>query len=52
MGEAPATDDLEYPTGWSFTFIVIALVLSIFLVSLDMVRHLASPSCISPSKSD
>ncbi len=44
-------DDIEYPTGWSFTFIVIALVLSIFLVSLDMVRHLASSTCISPSKS-
>ncbi|KAK4239384.1 major facilitator superfamily domain-containing protein [Achaetomium macrosporum] len=32
----PAQDDMEYPTGWSFTFIVVALVLSIFLVSLDM----------------
>ncbi|KAL2127329.1 hypothetical protein VTI74DRAFT_10898 [Chaetomium olivicolor] len=29
-------DDIEYPTGWTFTFIVVALVLSIFLVSLDM----------------
>ncbi|KXX76653.1 putative HC-toxin efflux carrier TOXA [Madurella mycetomatis] len=29
-------DMTEYPTGWTFTFIVIALVLSIFLVSLDM----------------
>jgi MFS family permease len=38
VGEDPAeTDDIEYPTGWTFTFIVVALVLSIFLVSLDMV---------------
>ncbi|KAK4191252.1 major facilitator superfamily domain-containing protein [Podospora australis] len=26
----------EYPQGWTFTFIIVALVLSIFLVSLDM----------------
>ncbi|KAK3901419.1 putative HC-toxin efflux carrier TOXA [Staphylotrichum tortipilum] len=31
-----AEDDGEYPTGWAFTFIVVALVLSVFLVSLDM----------------
>jgi hypothetical protein len=38
VGEDPAeTNDIEYPTGWTFTFIVVALVLSIFLVSLDMV---------------
>ena len=38
VGEHPGdTDDIEYPTGWTFTFIVVALVLSIFLVSLDMV---------------
>ncbi|GAB1314464.1 Efflux pump antibiotic resistance protein [Madurella fahalii] len=29
-------DTTEYPTGWTFTFIVVALVMSIFLVSLDM----------------
>ncbi|KAG7289157.1 hypothetical protein NEMBOFW57_005520 [Staphylotrichum longicolle] len=35
--EAPAEDDgIEYPTGLPFAFIVVALVLSIFLVSLDM----------------
>ncbi|KAL2017360.1 hypothetical protein VTK56DRAFT_2283 [Thermocarpiscus australiensis] len=35
--EPPLVLDLfEYPSGWTFTFIVIALVLSIFLVSLDM----------------
>ncbi|KAK4157152.1 hypothetical protein C8A00DRAFT_40385 [Chaetomidium leptoderma] len=35
--EEPAeSDDIEYPTGWTFTFIVVALVCSIFLVSLDM----------------
>jgi hypothetical protein len=37
--EEPAGgDDMEYPTGISFAFIIVALVLSIFLVSLDMVR--------------
>ncbi|CAH0058564.1 unnamed protein product [Clonostachys solani] len=29
-------DDIEYPTGIKMTFIVVALVLSIFLLSLDM----------------
>jgi hypothetical protein len=37
--EEPAGgDDMEYPTGLTFGFIIVALVLSIFLVSLDMVR--------------
>ncbi|KAL1838443.1 hypothetical protein VTJ49DRAFT_2666 [Mycothermus thermophilus] len=36
MPAAPAEDDSDYPTGWIFTFIVVALVLSVFLVSLDM----------------
>lgn len=36
--ESLGSDAIEYPTGWSFTFIVVALVLSIFLISLDMVR--------------
>ncbi|KAK1825869.1 putative HC-toxin efflux carrier [Podospora conica] len=36
-GEPPAVEDvIEYPTGFKLTFIVVALVLSIFLVSLDM----------------
>jgi MFS family permease len=36
-GEPPAVEDLvEYPTGLKLTFIVVALVLSIFLISLDM----------------
>jgi hypothetical protein len=35
-------DDMDYPTGWAFTFIVVALVLSIFLISLDMVRFSAA----------
>lgn len=30
-------DEIEYPTGLPFVFIIVALVLSIFLVSLDMV---------------
>jgi hypothetical protein len=30
-------DDIEYPTGIKMFFIVVALVLSIFLLSLDMV---------------
>ncbi|KAH6850643.1 major facilitator superfamily domain-containing protein [Chaetomium sp. MPI-CAGE-AT-0009] len=29
-------DEIEYPTGVAFTFIIVALVLSVFLVSLDM----------------
>ncbi|KAK4142509.1 major facilitator superfamily domain-containing protein [Dichotomopilus funicola] len=29
-------EEIEYPTGLAFTFIIVALVLSIFLVSLDM----------------
>lgn len=35
---SPDSDEMEYPTGMTFTFIIVALVLSIFLVSLDMVR--------------
>lgn len=31
-------DDTEYPTGIKFAMIVVALVLSIFLIALDMVR--------------
>lgn len=34
--EPLGSDENDYPTGWSFTFIIVALVLSIFLVSLDM----------------
>jgi hypothetical protein len=30
-------DEEEYPTGSSFVFIVISLILSVFLVALDMV---------------
>lgn len=36
-------DYIEYPTGVTFLFIVVALILSIFLVSLDMV---CSVSCL------
>jgi hypothetical protein len=43
--EASGPEDGEYPTGWAFTFIVVALVLSIFLVSLDMVRGLSRGFC-------
>ena len=35
--EPPAQDASEYPQGTSLAFIVVALVLSIFLASLDMV---------------
>lgn len=36
-GEPPAVEEtVEYPTGFKLTFIVLALVLSIFLISLDM----------------
>lgn len=49
--EAPAEDDgIEYPTGLPFAFIVVALVLSIFLVSLDMVCCPPSGSCILPNR--
>lgn len=42
---APSKDENEYPTGWAFVFIIVALVLSIFLISLDMVNHpLNNPS--------
>ncbi|KAL2269654.1 hypothetical protein VTJ83DRAFT_1838 [Remersonia thermophila] len=33
---ASVDDDGDYPKGWVFTFIIVALVLSVFLVSLDM----------------
>jgi MFS transporter, DHA2 family, glioxin efflux transporter len=47
-GEAPPTGEpepteaspAEYPTGARLLFIVVALVLSVFLVSLDMVRYI------------
>lgn len=35
--EPPAHDASEYPRGTSLAFIVVALALSIFLASLDMV---------------
>lgn len=35
--EERAADPMDYPTGVRLTFIIVALVLSIFLVSLDMV---------------
>lgn len=35
--ESPAHDASEYPQGTSLAFIVVALALSIFLASLDMV---------------
>lgn len=37
--DAAVEDDGEYPGGTALTFIVVALALSMFLVSLDMVRH-------------
>src|SRR4051794_31992157 len=41
LGNALSQDEAdEYPKGWAFTFIVVALVMSIFLVSLDMVSSL------------
>jgi hypothetical protein len=36
--ETPLDDSEEYPTGGSLVFIIISLVLSVFLVALDMVR--------------
>lgn len=47
---AEVQDDTEYPTGWTFTFIVVALVLSIFLVSLDMVCVLVHHVVVPPSR--
>jgi hypothetical protein len=45
--EKPAEEvEIEYPTGVAFTFIIVALVLSVFLVSLDMVRFLLSLLCL------
>jgi hypothetical protein len=45
--EKPAEEvEVEYPTGVAFTFIIVALVLSVFLVSLDMVRFLLSLLCL------
>lgn len=37
--EAVAEEEVVYPTGIRLTFIVVALVLSIFLVALDMVSR-------------
>lgn len=37
----PTQDASEYPKGTSLTFIVLALALSIFLASLDMVGDLS-----------
>jgi hypothetical protein len=37
--EPVGADEIEYPTGVAFAFIIVALVLSIFLVSLDMVCY-------------
>jgi hypothetical protein len=34
------TDDVEYPSGLKMFFIVLALVLSIFLLALDMVSNI------------
>lgn len=43
---AAAVNAEEYPTGMRLTFIIVALVLSIFLVSLDMVCQLVSPTLL------
>lgn len=40
---ADAVDDNEYPTGIKMVFIVIALVMSIFLLALDMVSFPRPP---------
>lgn len=46
VGQDGEQDETKYPTGLPLTFIIIALVLSIFLVSLDMVRLFRSvPFC-------
>lgn len=37
------TDPKEYPEGWSLFIIVVALVLSIFLINFDMVCHTRPP---------
>ncbi|KAL2191440.1 MFS general substrate transporter [Thermothelomyces heterothallicus CBS 203.75] len=36
VGQEDGEEEMDYPTGLPFIFIIIALVLSIFLVSLDM----------------
>ena len=46
VGDTQELDNAEYPTGFRLVAVVLALVLSIFLVALDMVRHypiLSSP---------
>lgn len=46
FSNAPNQDEAdEYPKGWAFAFIVVALVMSVFLVSLDMVSILLPYSC-------
>jgi len=44
--EPPAQDASKYPQGTSLAFIVVALVLSIFLASLDMVGDPYPPSTV------
>ena len=39
-------NDDEYPSGLKMFFIVVALVLSVFLLSLDMVCSALFPECI------
>ena len=38
-GETDEPEDTEYPSGFRLFFIVVALVMSVFLVALDMVRE-------------
>jgi hypothetical protein len=42
--ETSPADGEEYPTGKSFVFILISLILSVFLVALDMVSQPRMPT--------
>jgi hypothetical protein len=42
--DSPEEDD--YPTGINMFFIVLALVMAVFLFSLDLVRYASTPSLI------
>ena len=39
VADEPTEPDAEYPSGFKMLFIVVALVLSVFLLSLDMVSR-------------
>lgn len=41
-------DENDYPSGTKLFFIILGIILSIFLASLDMVRWIYSPSLPQP----